>query len=80
MICFVLGNAVVVYVNVLTTRVIGRPGLLWSALLVPAYWLMMSIAAVKAGYQLIFNPSYWEKTSHGLSQAEPTEHAVAVAQ
>jgi len=29
--------------------------------------VMMAIAAVKAFYQLVFNPSYWEKTQHGLS-------------
>lgn len=65
--CFVIGNAAVIYVNVLTTRVIGQPSLLRAGLLVPGYWVMMSIAAAKAGYQLIFKPSYWEKTSHGLN-------------
>ncbi len=29
---------------------------------------MMSIAAAKGCYQLIRNPSYWEKTFHGLSE------------
>jgi len=41
--------------------------LLVAALTVPAFWLMMSIAAAKGMYQLIRNPSYWEKTFHGLS-------------
>ena len=50
----------------LTIRVIDHPGLLVAALLVPAYWVMMSIAAAKAAYQLALQPSYWEKTSHGL--------------
>jgi glycosyltransferase XagB len=27
----------------------------------------MSVAAAKGCYQLIRNPSYWEKTFHGLS-------------
>ena len=39
-----------------------------AALLVPVYWVMMSVAAVKAAYQLVFHPSYWEKTSHGLNE------------
>ena len=43
-----------------------RPDLLVPALLVPAYWLLMWVAAVKAVVQLIRNPSYWEKTTHGL--------------
>ncbi len=67
--CFVFGNAAVIYVNVLTTQVINQPNLLKAGLLVPAYWVMMSIAAVKAAFQLIFKPSYWEKTSHGLNTA-----------
>jgi len=67
--CFVFGNAAVIYVNVLTTQVINQPNLLKAGLLVPAYWVMMSIAAVKAAFQLVFKPSYWEKTSHGLNTA-----------
>jgi len=67
--CFVFGNAAVIYVNVLTTQVINQPNLLKAGLLVPAYWIMMSIAAVKAAFQLVFKPSYWEKTSHGLNTA-----------
>jgi len=38
-------------------------------LLIPVYWLLMSIAAYKALWQLITKPFYWEKTSHGLSTA-----------
>jgi hypothetical protein len=29
--------------------------------------VMMSIAAVKAAVQYVFQPSHWEKTVHGLS-------------
>ncbi|MEX5272272.1 glycosyltransferase family 2 protein, partial [Kocuria sabuli] len=75
--CFLIGNVAVIYVNLLTTRVINKPDLLGAALLVPGYWVMMSIAAVKAAYQLVFNPSYWEKTSHGLD-VEPSSDLVEV--
>lgn len=34
--------------------------------LVPFYWLMASVAAVIALYQLAIKPYYWEKTIHGL--------------
>ena len=27
---------------------------------------MMAIAAVKAAVQLVYQPSFWEKTTHGL--------------
>jgi cellulose synthase/poly-beta-1,6-N-acetylglucosamine synthase-like glycosyltransferase len=66
MTCLVVGNAAVVYMNVLTTRLMGRPDLLGAALLSPIYWLMMSAAAAKAALQLVLQPSYWEKTTHGL--------------
>lgn len=42
-------------------------GLVKYALLTPIYWVLMSIAAVKAAWQLITKPFYWEKTTHGLS-------------
>ncbi len=38
-----------------------------AALLMPAYWLMMSCAAYVALWQLATRPHYWEKTEHGLS-------------
>ena len=41
-------------------------GLALAAMLVPIYWAMMSIAAVKAMWQLVVTPSFWEKTAHGL--------------
>lgn len=34
-------------------------------LLAPIYWVLMSIAAIKAAVQLITKPFYWEKTTHG---------------
>ena len=37
----------------------------WT-LLVPFYWIMMSVAAFIALFQLIVKPHYWEKTQHGL--------------
>jgi len=43
------------------------------AILSPLYWMMMSIAAYKAAWQLITKPFYWEKTVHGLDQ--PTASA-----
>ncbi|PGU00840.1 hypothetical protein COD21_30460 [Bacillus cereus] len=37
------------------------------SLLMPLYWIIMSLAAYKALWQLIVKPSYWEKTKHGLN-------------
>ncbi|BCY06879.1 glycosyltransferase [Actinoplanes sp. L3-i22] len=64
--CLVFGNATVIYLNVLSVRTMDRPDLLGTALLSPGYWAMMSLAGAKAAWQLVFKPSYWEKTTHGL--------------
>jgi cellulose synthase/poly-beta-1,6-N-acetylglucosamine synthase-like glycosyltransferase len=75
MTCLVVGNAAVVYMSVLTTRLMRRPDLLGAALLSPVYWLMMSAAAAKAAVQLVLQPSYWEKTTHGLQGVVHPIHA-----
>lgn len=63
---WLLGNAATVYTGVLSIRAAGRDELLLSALLVPFYWVLMAVAAIKAGVQLVRDPSFWEKTAHGL--------------
>jgi len=65
----ILGNAATVYMSLIAIWEDDRPDLLWPALTVPTYWVMMSVAAAKGTYQLIRNPSYWEKTFHGLTDA-----------
>jgi cellulose synthase/poly-beta-1,6-N-acetylglucosamine synthase-like glycosyltransferase len=64
--CFVVGNLIIYYMTILAARISERPVLVLAACLVPAYWVMMSIAAMKAFWQLVAAPSYWEKTTHGL--------------
>ncbi len=44
--------------------------LLPYALLSPIYWAMISLAAWKGVLQLAWNPFYWEKTVHGLDDAD----------
>jgi cellulose synthase/poly-beta-1,6-N-acetylglucosamine synthase-like glycosyltransferase len=44
----------------------GRPGLaLWVPML-PFYYLMGPIAVYKALYELLYDPYFWDKTSHGV--------------
>jgi cellulose synthase/poly-beta-1,6-N-acetylglucosamine synthase-like glycosyltransferase len=66
--CWVFGNFLAAYLTVLACRLVGRADLLPAALLVPVYWVMMAIAAAKAMWQLVFTPTFWEKTTHGLDQ------------
>jgi cellulose synthase/poly-beta-1,6-N-acetylglucosamine synthase-like glycosyltransferase len=62
----VFGNFSMIYCGLVAARVDRTPQLLLACLTVPLYWLLMSAAAIKAFVQLIFQPSYWEKTVHGL--------------
>ncbi len=39
-----------------------------ALLMYPLYWLLHSIAAARALWQLAFNPHYWGKTRHGVSR------------
>jgi cellulose synthase/poly-beta-1,6-N-acetylglucosamine synthase-like glycosyltransferase len=72
LVALVLGNAATLYMNMITLREDDRSDLLIAALTVPLFWVMMSVAAAKGCYQMIRNPSYWEKTFHGLSAKPET--------
>ncbi len=72
--CFanlLLGNFFAVYTAALAVFRRRNFSLSPFALLNPVYWIMHSIAAYKGLWQLIVNPFYWEKTTHGLSTANP---------
>ena len=78
MVCLVLGNLAVLYMGVFTARQMERPDLLGAALLMPLYWGLMWLAALKAVIQLVTKPSYWEKTAHGLDQQQTAGEQPAV--
>ena len=78
MVCLVLGNLAVLYMGVFTARQMERPDLLGAALLMPLYWGLMWLAALKAMIQLVTKPSYWEKTAHGLDQQQTVDEQSAV--
>jgi glycosyltransferase XagB len=73
LLALVLGNFATLYMNLIAIREDDRPDLLVPALTVPLFWVMMSVAAAKGTYQLIRNPSYWEKTFHGLTHQPPAD-------
>ena len=66
-----------VVVGYLSSAFLGWLGLLrrgllstaWILLLTPVHWLLLSLAAWRALYQLIFAPYAWEKTEHGLAKS-----------
>jgi glycosyltransferase XagB len=68
LVCWLFGNFALTYLNLLmASEMVGKHKFHRAALLTPVYWVMMSIAAVKAAVQYVFQPSHWEKTVHGLS-------------
>jgi len=64
----VAGYGAAIVLGVVSLRARGVADLLPQILLIPVYWLCISVAAWRALYQLITNPFYWEKTQHGISK------------
>jgi len=61
------------YVSTIALDVIGlkRRRLLahaWVLVLTPLYWFLLSLAAWRALFQLLYAPQRWEKTEHGLAR------------
>src|SRR5207249_4375138 len=64
--CLIFGNFFYAYSHLVGCLKRGQYGLIKWALFIPIYWMMISIAAFIAFFQLIFKPHYWEKTQHGF--------------
>lgn len=64
-----VGNAVGVYLSMLSVFKRRQYDLIVWSLLNPVYWVLHSIAAYKALWQLFTRPFYWEKTTHGISNS-----------
>ena len=47
---------------------IGRPDLLGYQALLPLYWILHSVAAVRALHELLTRPYFWAKTAHGQTR------------
>ncbi len=62
----VVGNGAMVLLTALAARRRRNNRLAAYALLNPAYWVLHSIAAWRALFQLVTKPSHWEKTPHGI--------------
>jgi len=66
----VAGNALFVYLAMLGPYRRGWLKLAPYGLTAPIYWLLISVAAWRALYQLLRSPFLWEKTRHGVSTFE----------
>lgn len=74
------GNAMFVFLMMLAPYRRNWLEMVPYGLTVIWYWVLMSVAAWKGAWQLITNPFYWEKTTHGLSSHTAAEVALARAE
>ncbi|OGV82656.1 MAG: hypothetical protein A2340_06660 [Lentisphaerae bacterium RIFOXYB12_FULL_60_10] len=66
---FLAGNAAFVLSSMLACLNRQTDRLVPVALLMPLYWILMSIGAWKGAIQLVTRPFYWEKTPHEAKSA-----------
>src|SRR5258708_19750087 len=76
--CFIIGNFIFVYLNVIGAYKRGSYDLVKYTLLSPLYWFMLSVATVRAMGQIFISPHTWEKTEHG-THLEDISHSVSPA-
>ncbi len=62
----VFGNFLYIYYYMIGCAKRGHWDLIKYVFLVPLYWILGSIAASIALYELLVKPHYWQKTTHGL--------------
>ena len=58
-------SALLCFIGLSRRRLLRSAGYL---VLLPFYWLLLSVAAWRAVFQLIWSPYRWEKTEHGLAR------------
>jgi cellulose synthase/poly-beta-1,6-N-acetylglucosamine synthase-like glycosyltransferase len=64
-----IGYAASAFVGLIGLRRRGLGAGAWVLLLTPVHWLLLSLAAWRALYQLVATPYVWEKTDHGLAKS-----------
>ena len=61
---FVLGYLFSIVLAVAAALRSDHPGLVWHGIFLPAYWLLISLAALGAVFDLVWRPFHWHKTPH----------------
>lgn len=67
-ISFIGGNTFFILLHFIPALVARKWRIAFASLLIPIYWLLMSIATIIAVYELFKRPHYWNKTEHGVSK------------
>lgn len=63
----VVGNLTHLVMHVVAALRLKRPGLAPLTLLIPFYWVLISLATYRAGWELFTKPYIWNKTAHGAN-------------
>jgi cellulose synthase/poly-beta-1,6-N-acetylglucosamine synthase-like glycosyltransferase len=66
----IVGNFSYLLIYVIASIKLKKYNSIPFALLMPIYWGLLSIASWRGLIQLIRNPFYWDKTTHGVSRTE----------
>ncbi len=64
--CLIFANFTYFYSYMIASAKKDKWDLIQYIFLIPFYWILTSVSAGIAFYQLITKPYYWEKTEHGL--------------
>lgn len=75
----VVGNAAYLLTYVIVCIKLKKYRLTPLALLMPAYWALVSIASWRGLIQLVKNPFYWDKTTHGVSKTAKSTSTVSTS-
>jgi len=75
----VFGNFLYLYYYMIGAAKREQWGIIKYIYLVPIYWLLASIGAFVALYQLVFKPHFWEKTIHGLNLDLTPKEKIGIA-
>jgi hypothetical protein len=63
----IVGYCVAAFTALTASALTGSLNHARAALLMPFYWPLASIAAVRALIEIVLRPHYWSKTRHGVS-------------
>ncbi|NLF86122.1 MAG: glycosyltransferase, partial [Lentisphaerae bacterium] len=72
LVSFIGANAAFVLASMLACLQRRYFHLVPTCLLIPGYWVLMSLGAWKGALQLIWKPFFWEKTPHEAQAALET--------
>ena len=68
----IIGNLTYLIIHLLAALKSGKKRLIPFTILLPFYWGIISLATIRASYQYLVKPYYWEKTTHGIAKRNKT--------